>query len=187
MLSRLRLPRRRSRLSHPGSRAANYCPPPARTARGAVPATDEPAADAAVRRALASLRTDAMCRVISSGTPAVGTSASGSELIAVPDGVVCTSWKPVRAPRVRASRILLSFDRGRKTGSHASIPARVRRAGAGARPSTGRDKHRARRGPDRRLGRADVRRSLTAQASRQATRSGARAFAGPVLLVYKRG
>jgi EmrB/QacA subfamily drug resistance transporter len=85
----------------------NYCAQPsARTARDAVPESAGLAADGAVRREagpLASLRTDTMCRVSSSGTPAVGTSASGSELIAEPDGVVWTSWKPVRVPRIRAS------------------------------------------------------------------------------------
>ena len=44
-----------------------------------------------------------MCRANSSGTAAVGISASGSSLIGAPDGVTLSSWNPVRAPRVRAT------------------------------------------------------------------------------------
>ena len=44
-----------------------------------------------------------MCRASSSGTVAVGISASGSWLIGALDGVMVSSWNPVRAPRLRAT------------------------------------------------------------------------------------
>src|SRR5580704_16873946 len=73
----------------------------ATAARGA--AVSGPAADGGVREALASADTEVMCRANSSGTPAVGTSASGSSVSGTPDGVTLSSWNPVRAPRVRAT------------------------------------------------------------------------------------
>src|SRR6185437_782773 len=59
-------------------------------------------AGSGARRALRSADTDVMCRVSSSGTAAVGISASGSSLIGAPDGVMLISWNPMRAPRARA-------------------------------------------------------------------------------------
>ena len=86
-----------------------------------------------VRGALASADTDVMCRANSSGTAAVGISASGSSLIGAPDGVTLISWNPVRAPRVRAVDQIGHAERVEPQGGAAAgalrEPARDQRRG----------------------------------------------------------
>ena len=72
----------------------------AMTVRGAGPPRRGPVPGRAVLRSASS---EVMCRASSSGTAAVGISASGSSLIGAPDGVTLISWNPVRVPRVRAT------------------------------------------------------------------------------------
>src|SRR5258708_13632866 len=59
-------------------------------------------AGSGARWALRSADTDVMCRASSSGTAAVGISASGGSLIAAPDGGPLITGNPVAAPRPRA-------------------------------------------------------------------------------------
>src|SRR5580693_4619205 len=70
--------------------------------RAVAPAMTGSAAGREIHGALLSADTDVTCKANSSGTAAVGISASGSSLIGAPDGVTLISWNPVRAPRVRA-------------------------------------------------------------------------------------
>src|SRR5713226_1229196 len=74
----------------------------ATAARGVAPEMSGPAADGAGRGARASVTMDVMCRANSSGTVAVGISASGSSVIGALEGVTLSNPNPVRAPRVRA-------------------------------------------------------------------------------------
>src|SRR5581483_8782583 len=56
-----------------------------------------------IRGVFTSADTDVMCRARNTGTVAVGIRASGSSVIGALVGLTLRSWKPVRAPRVRAT------------------------------------------------------------------------------------